>query len=163
MRRFWTVLALGAPVSVALLLFTAAQAAAPEKTALLGILSEWQYPGSRMLGGASMSDGGTPLIQAVKCQAILTTTDPIEKVIAFYAKKAATSPAPGRQDAKAEVKETEASAVSTQDDSEGRPITLRVFVVHKVDTSTTLVISRAKDEKVTHIAWSHFLRLEGKR
>jgi hypothetical protein len=40
-----------------------------------------------MLDGASMSDEGTPPMQAVKCAVILTTPEPIEKVIAFYAEK----------------------------------------------------------------------------
>ena len=52
-------------------------------------------------------------------------------------------------------------AVSIQDDSDGRPLTLRVIVVIKADTTTTLVISRAKTEKETHIAWSHYRRFDG--
>jgi hypothetical protein len=116
-----------------------------------------------MLDGASMSDGGNPLLQSVKCQAILTTSDPIEKVIEFYSKKLGTSPAPGRQDDRADVKDADAKSVATQDDSRGRPVTIRVIVVNKADTSTTLVISRAAGENETHIAWSHYIRLEGKR
>jgi hypothetical protein len=61
------------------------------------------------------------------------------------------------------VKNADAKAVSIQDDSQGRPLTLRVIVVAKADTTTTLVISRADQEKETHIAWLHFMRLEGKR
>ena len=94
-------------------------------------------------------------MQAVKCSAILTTHDPIEKVIAFYAEKhkagASSGPKATKKDA--------ATFVSVQDDSKGRPITLRVFVVNRVDTSTTLVISRAEGEKETHIVWSHSIRL----
>jgi len=48
----------------------ATQAAPPAKMTLLGTLSEWKYPGSNMLGGATMSDGGNPLVPDVKCQAI---------------------------------------------------------------------------------------------
>ena len=51
---------------------------------LLETLAEWKYPGLRMLGGASMSDGGNPLLQSVKCKATLTTPDPFEKVITYY-------------------------------------------------------------------------------
>jgi hypothetical protein len=46
-----------------------------------------------------------------------------------------------------------------QNDSKGRPVAVHVIVVHKAKTSTTLVISRAKDEKETHIAWTHYIRL----
>jgi hypothetical protein len=165
MRRLRTILALGAPATAAVLaalLFSPARATPPRGVSLLETLSEWKYPGSNMLGGASMSDGGNPLVQSVKCRAILTTPDPIEKVIAFYSDRVGTPPAAGRQDARAEVKDADAKAVSTQDDSQGRPVTLRVIVVNKPDTSTTLVISRADGEKETHITWMHYLRLEGK-
>ena len=96
------------------------------------------------------------------CQAVLTTPDPIEKVAKFYSEKLGTPSAKGGQNARAEVKEADAKAVSTQDDSEGRPVTLRVIVVSKADTTTTLVISRANSETETHIAWSHYRRFDGK-
>ena len=111
---------------------------------LLQTLSDWKYPGSEHLGDLSMSDAGTPPMQAVKCEAILVTPDPIEKVIAFYVEK---------------LKKDAAKTISSQDDSKGRPLTLRVIVVNRLDTSTTLVISRAEGEKETHIAWSHYIRL----
>jgi hypothetical protein len=162
------VFAIGVTASVAVWLAAAHsraaqanQAARPEKMTLLGTLAEWKYPGSNMLGGASMSDGGNPLVADVKCQAILTTPDAIEKVAKFYADKLATSPAPGGgQNAKAEVKEAAAKAVSTQDDSEGRPVSVQIIVVNRADSTTTLVISRARSEKETHIAWSHYRRFD---
>jgi hypothetical protein len=157
-------LALGVAATSAVLLaaplLSPAQAPPPARMTLLGTLSEWKYPGSNMLGGATMSDGGNPLVPDVRCQAVLTTPDPIEKVIKFYSEMVGTPPAPVGPDAKAEVKESDAKAVSTQDDSEGRPVTLRVIVVSKTDTTTTLVISRAKSEKETHVAWSHYRRFD---
>src|SRR5262249_49573402 len=94
-----------------------AQATPPGTMTLLGTLSEWKYPGSNMLGGATMSDGGNPLVVDVKCRAILTTPDPIEKVIEFYSEKVEPPPASGGPNARAEVKEADAKAVSIQDDS----------------------------------------------
>jgi hypothetical protein len=126
-------------------------------------LSQWKYPGSNILGGATMSDGGNPLVQSVRCTAVLTSPDPVEKVIAFYSEKVRVGELPGPQVAKADAKKDEARAVSVQDDSRGRPVTLRVIVVNRVDTATTLVISRAEGEKETHIAWSHYLRFDGGR
>ena len=111
---------------------------------LLQTLAEWKYPGSDHLGGPSMSDAGIPPMQAIKCKAILTTPDPADKVVAFYVEK---------------LKKDAAKTIASQDDSKGRPLTLRVFVVNKADTSTTLVISRAEGEEETHIAWSHYIRL----
>ena len=132
-----------------------AQANPPAKITLLGILSEWKYPGSDMPGGATISDGGIPGVQSVKCAAVLTTPDPIEKVIGYYAEKFGTGGSPERQAEKGEAK-----SVSVQDDSQGRPVTLRVLVVNEADTSTTLVMSRAEGEKETHIAWSHYRRFD---
>lgn len=135
---------------------------AREGVTLMGILSEWKYPGSQMLGGASMSDGGNPNVPSLKCQAILTTPDSVEKVAAFYAKQLNDSRTAGAQKDAGGVKGTNAKSVSTQDDSQGRPVRIRILVVNKAETSTTLVISRAEDEQETHIAWSHYLRLESK-
>jgi hypothetical protein len=118
---------------------------------LLGTLSEWKYPGSTLLDGATMRDGGDPTVPDVLCLAVLTTPDPIDKVIAFYAEKV------GKGD-RAGAKEADAKAVSTQDDSEGRPLALRVVAVNTADATTTVVISRARTEKETHIAWSHYRR-----
>ena len=158
-------LALVAPAMAAILAAALdrkpARADEPEGRSLLQTLSEWKYPGSNMLGGASMGDGGNPEVQSVKCRANLTTPDPIEKVIAFYAEK--LGPARRRPGAGDEVKDGGARSVSIQDDSQRRPITLRVFAVNTADTSTTLVISRADNEKETHIAWLHYIRLDGKR
>ena len=140
-----------------------AEAPAQGGVTLLGTLAEWQYPGSKMLGGASMSDGGNPLVPSVKCQAILTTADPVEKVIAYYSEKFGIPRAPDPQDAQEDAKGPDGKSVSSQDDSRGRPVAIRVIVVNTAETSTTLVISRAEGEEETHIAWSHYLRLDGKR
>ncbi len=113
-----------------------------------------------MLGRASMSDGGNPLLQSVKCKATLTTPDPFQKVITYYSQnhyetRADKAPRGGRP-------ETDGKSVASQDDSEGRPVKIRVIVVNRANTSTTLVISQARDEKETHIAWLHYIRLDGK-
>ena len=139
-----------------------AQAAPPEQMTLLGTHAEWKYPGSNLPSGARMSDGGNPRVQSVKCEAVLTTPDPIEKVIGYYTEKFGTGEPSDRQAGEAKANKGEARSVSVQDDSKGRPVTLRVFVVNKADTSTALVISRAQGEKETHIAWSHYRRFDGK-
>jgi hypothetical protein len=131
-----------------------------EPMTLMGTLAEWKYPGSKMLGGASMSDGGDPSVPDVRCQAILTTPEPIDKVTGFYSKLASKPPDAGKRVAEAETKPTDTQAVGSQDDSKGRPVTLRIIVVNKADTTTTLVISRAANENETHIAWTHYRRFE---
>jgi hypothetical protein len=117
--------------------------ATQESVSLLQTLELWKYPGSITLGGASMSDAGNPDIEDVICKAVLTTPDGFEDVVRFYEKKTAEIAQP--------------RAVTSQSDSKDRPIALRVFSVHKAETTTTLVISRAVTEKETHIAWSHYM------
>jgi hypothetical protein len=129
---------------------------------LLGTLSEWKYPGLTMLGGATMRDGGNPAVVDVRCQAILTTTDAFEKVARFYSEKLGTPAAAGDQNGRTESsKDAGARSISTQDDSERRPVAVKIIVVNKSDTTTTLVISRAKGEEMTHIAWIHYRRFNG--
>lgn len=159
MRRFRTILALGIPALAAALwtftLLSPARAMAQEGVSLLQTLDSWKYPESKLADGAEMSDGGILGLSSIKCRAVLSTGDPIDKVIAFYAAKFV-------KDAGEAVKDADARSISTQDDSKGRPVTIRVIVVNKANSSTTLVISRANGEKETHIAWSHFLRLGNK-
>src|SRR5205809_599913 len=53
---------------------------------LLGMLSEWQYPGSKF-NGAESSDAAVSDISSIKSKAVLTTPDSAEKVVAFYRQK----------------------------------------------------------------------------
>ena len=127
-------------------------APAPHKeVTLMGLLGEWMYPGAKF-GGAEMSDGGNRTIPSVKCQSLLTTEDPFDKVVGYYERKFVSGP--DRRDAA--VAGTPAQSVSSQDDSSNRPLHLRVIVVNRAHSSTTLVISRVASETQTHIAWSHF-------
>jgi hypothetical protein len=163
-RMILVLVAALAPLLAAVFLLPAV-AAQDKPLTLLTMLAEYKYPDAELAGGATMSDGGNHKIQSVKCKAVLTTPDPIEKVIKFYADKFETTKAedPARGTEKAEVEDGDGKSVSVVDDSDGRPVTVRVIVVNKADTSTTLVISRAEGEKKTHIAWSHYVRLGDKR
>jgi hypothetical protein len=123
----------------------------PKNPTLMGSLPEWMYPGSTF-AGAQMSDGGNRTITSVNCQAKLTTGDPFEKVVGYYERTFVSGPS--QRGAGSDV--VQAQSVSSQDDSSKRPLQLRVIVVNRAMTSTTLVISRAANETQTHIAWSHF-------
>jgi hypothetical protein len=167
MRPLQTILALGAAI-----ICSGGMARPPvnpdrpngqKQITLMQTLEEWKYPDSILHGGASMSDGGNRMLQSIKCRAILTTPDPIEKVVNFYSKRLIAPPDVILPNTKADELVADGKSVSIQDDSQGRPLALKVIVVHKDDTSTTLVISRANDEKETHIAWSHYIRLGDKK
>jgi hypothetical protein len=132
-------------------------AAAEQQITLLGALQEWVYPQSKF-AGAQMSDGGSRsrTMRGVKCQAILTTGDGFDKVAEFYEQRFVSQP----QEVEAGQTAKEPQAVSIQDVSANRPVQIRVIVVNRAKTSTTLVISRSEGETTTHIAWSHFIRLD---
>ncbi|MDC0935540.1 hypothetical protein OAS39_04575 [Pirellulales bacterium] len=115
---------------------------------LLGLLADWQYPNSK-LNGATIGDGGVAGVTSIKCDAVLTTPDSVEKVINFYANRLEA----------AKTETSDARSVSAQDDSNDRPVTVRVFVVNAAKRSTTLVVTRAEGEHKTHIAWTHYRQL----
>jgi hypothetical protein len=131
---------------------------AEESISLMSTLAEWQYPDSKF-NGATMSDGGNPTLQSIKCTAVLTTTDPVSKVVEFYAKKLEVSPDSESPTTDAKPTPAIARSVIVQDDSKDRPVAIHVIVVNQERTSTTLVISRSETETETHIAWSHYIRL----
>jgi hypothetical protein len=128
---------------------------APHKNVtLMGLLGEWMYPGSKF-AGAQMSDGGNRTIPSVKCQSLLTTADPFDKVVSYYEHRFISGP----DQREAATKGTPAQSVSSQDHSSNRRVLLRVIVINRAQSSTTLVISQAAGETKTHIAWSHFQNL----
>ena len=109
-------------VSTAHALLRPARADDTGQISLMQTLAEWKYPDSKMLGGASMSDGGNRLVQSIKCRAVLGTPDPIEKVIDFYSKKLVTPPDVILPGTKAEDLVPDGKSVSIQDDSQGRTV-----------------------------------------
>jgi hypothetical protein len=144
-------------------LLAASKDAAEEEVRLLGMLQDqWQYPGSKF-SGASMQDTMNPAFQLVKCQAVLTMPDSVEKVVNYYQEKLPTIKPVGSTERKAETDGKRAVSVSEQDDSKDRPVQLHVFFVNQAMTFTTLVISRAEGEKETHIAWTQLMRFADKR
>jgi hypothetical protein len=137
---------------------TPARAAAPGTMSLMQVLSEWKYPDAAMPSGASMSDAGAPGIPAARCQAVLTTPDSLDKVIAFYEEKMKAG-GNTAADVAEERKGPRDQSVTVLDDSRGRPVAVRVIAINRRDSSTTLVISRGNGERETHIAWVHHVRL----
>jgi hypothetical protein len=90
MPKIRTTLAFALPTMGVLLLASSILAparATQEGVSLLQTLEVWKYPGSTMLGGASMSDAGNPDIQDAVCKAVLTTPDAFDDVVRFYEKK----------------------------------------------------------------------------
>jgi hypothetical protein len=131
----------------------------PEKNVtLLGMLSEWQYPGSKF-NGAESSDAAVSEISSIKSKAVLTTPDSAEKVVAFYLEKLKVDSTGKNLGEKDGERITTKRSVSIQDNSNDRPLKLTIIAMNETGSSTTLVISRAEGEPTTHIAWSNFRQL----
>lgn len=149
-------------LSVACWLATIMTSAIAEPPSLMQMIAKWQYPDSAM-NDAEMADGetidstGKRTTQSIVCKTVLTTDAPIEKVLEYYKTKL-------KPKANADVKQAVAADPSGRsivffDDSDGRPFVIHTVIVNDDRTSTTLVISRGKDESKTHIAWKHYQRL----
>jgi hypothetical protein len=150
------VVGLTVSVLVTLVIPESSGAPAPEgHLTLMGMLSEWQYPNSKF-HGATGSDAAITDIGSIKCKAVLTTTDPVENVVTFYRDKLKVDSDGNDLGATKGERVTSTRSVSIQDNSDGRPLKLVIIVVSDERSSTTLVVSRAKGEAETHIAWSHF-------
>lgn len=145
-------------------LVAAASCGAEESKTLLTMVSEWQYPGSKMHGGATMSDAATVnrsgerTVPSTLCKTVLTTKDPMARVVDYYKSKLKQ---PGDSEtANGDDKSAAHSgrSVMFHEDSQGRPVGIQIIVVNTDKSSTTLVISRAEKESETHIAWTHYVR-----
>lgn len=137
---------------------------AQEPPSLLTMIAQWQYPDSKMNGAklsdaATLNGAGDRTIQSILYKTVLTTKDPMPKVIEYYNTK--LMPAAGSETAKPKEKSANESgrSVTFHADSEGRPVAIYVILVNTDKASTTLVISRAATESETHIAWTHYLKL----
>ena len=134
-----------------------------EPPSLMTAIAEWQYPGSK-INGASLSDAATMnasgerTVPSVQYKTVLTTKDPVEKVIQYYDAKlkpiSDAKPA-NRNDKPATVS---GRSVTFHNDSENRPLAIHIILVNTDNSSTTLVISRAEKESETHIAWTRYVR-----
>ena len=144
-------------------LAAAALCHAEEPLRLMPMIAEWQYPDSS-INGASMEDAATVnrsgerTVPSILCKTVLTTKDPMAKVIEYYETK--LKQGADSETAKPEGKSgTESGrSVMFHDDSQGRPLGIHIIIVNTEKSSTTLVISRAETESETHIAWTHYLR-----
>lgn len=132
--------------------------ASADPPSLMQLIADWQYPGSSITGaqaadGATIDGSGERTVPSVVCKTVMTTDAPVEKVLDYYRTKLSPTP-------KAAGKKSEATGRSVvfNDDSDGRPFALHTILINTDDASTTLVISRGKDEAKTHIAWKHYRR-----
>lgn len=151
-------------VSLLALLASAPLGHTQETPSLMTMIAQWQYPGSRM-NGATMSDAATlngageRTVQSIQYKTVLTTKDPMPKVIEYYKAKLISAAAAKAEEPGEKPAADSGRSVTFHDDSEGRPVAIHVILVNTEKASTTLVISRAATESETHIAWTHYVKL----
>ncbi len=126
---------------------------------LLGMLSEWIYPGAKF-HGAESSDAAVSDICSSKSKAVLTTPESAEKVVTFYQKKLGVDSEGKNIEMKEGERVTTTRSISIQDNSVDRPLQLFIIAINDKGASTTLVVSRHASEEVTHIAWSNWRQLD---
>lgn len=129
-----------------------------EQVTLMGMLLEWRYPESKF-HGAETADAGVTGISSIKSKAILTTPDPVEKVMDFYQKKLNVDAEGNNLDEKPGERITTDRSVLIQDAAGEGASKVYVIAINGTKSSTTLVVSRADGDKETRIAWSNFRRL----
>ncbi|WP_435007342.1 hypothetical protein P12x_004666 [Tundrisphaera lichenicola] len=155
-------------VGLVLVLFACSPArtatpAADEPRSLLQTIAEWQYPGSA-LTATQASDGetvdakGDRTVPSTVSRTVMTTDAPVEEVLGYY--RAKLSPAKKADGSKPGPPVAGGRSVAFSDDSEGRPFALHTVIINTSDASTTLVISRGKDEARTYIAWKQYRRFD---
>ena len=151
-------------VAVVVAILAATVACGAEGTlSLMSLIAPWQYPGSRFHGAsgsdaATVNRSGDRTVQSVLSKAVMTTADPVPKVIEYYKTKLKKEVDLGRGTPEGESGRESGRSVMIYEDSQDRPLELHIILVNADRSSTTLVISRAETESETHIAWTHYLR-----
>lgn len=144
-----------------LAMLAAATLPAEEPKTLLARIFEWRYPDAKILESV-MSDAATKDAQGKRttpsgqCRTVMTTADSFAEVVAYYTAML-TPPDGGKQ-----IEPAGAAfprSVTYHSDSAERPVAIQIIQITTGTASTTLVISRAKGEAETHIAWTQYERL----
>lgn len=133
----------------------AEELAAEERVTLLGLLSEWLYPECKF-HGAEMGDAGVTGVVAIKCKAVLTTSDSPEQVMDYFREKLHVNGEGKNLDEKPGERVTSDRSVQIQELVQAGPSKVYAITINARGQSTTVVVSRSAEEKLTRIAWSHY-------
>ena len=127
-------------------------------------IAEWRYPdstlnNSTMGDGATVDENGNRTVPSVHCKAVLATDDPIDKVLDYYKTKLTKRHGSHSATKKNRAEITTGRSVAFHSDVVDRLVAIHIISINHGNVSTTLVISRAKSESKTHIAWSQYERV----
>lgn len=133
---------------------------AAEPVTLIGTIVKWRYPDaeigkSEMSDGATISAEGNRTIPSSVLKTTMVTTDSVDKVLAFYRDLLTRNPA---NDEKLGIGPLVGRSVVFSNESDGRPFAFHTIVVNSTNTSTTLIITRGKDEEQSRITWKQYIK-----
>jgi hypothetical protein len=140
-------------------------AAVDEPVTLIGTIVKWRYPEAE-IGKSEMSDAatidakGNRTVPSTVLTTSMVTGDSVDKVLAFYRDLLTRSTT---NDGTLGIEPNVGRSVVFSDESEGRPFVFHTIVVNSANHSTTLIITRGKDEERTHITWKQYLKHEVRR
>jgi len=137
-------------------------ASADEPVTLIGTIVKWRYPDAK-IGKSEMSDAatidadGNRTVPSTLLKTTMVTGDSVDKVLAFYRDLLTRN---RTNDGKLGIEADVGRSVVFSDESEDRPFAFHTIVVNSANSSTTLLITRGKDEEQTHITWKQYLKHE---
>jgi hypothetical protein len=135
---------------------------ADEPVTLIGTIVKWRYPGAE-IGKSEMSDAatidakGSRTVPSTVLTTSMVTADSVDKVLAFYRDLLTRN---STNDGTLGIEPNVGRSVVFSDESEGRPFAFHTIVVNSANHSTTLIITRGKDEERTYITWKQYLKHE---
>jgi hypothetical protein len=146
---------LSLPFAIAMLV----TASAEEPMTLIGTIAKWQYPDadinkSEMSDAATIAADGERIVPSTVLKTTMSTVDAVDKVLESYRALLTRNPV---NDSKLGTDATTGRSVIFSDESEGRPFEFHTILVNSANSSTTLIITRGKDEGRTHITWKQYL------
>ena len=151
------------PLVFTLLFATAMQTAhADDPLTLIGTIVKWRYPEAE-IGKSEMSDAATiaadgkRTIPSTMLKTTMATPDSVDKVLAFYRDLLTRNKT---NDEKLGIGPQVGRSVVFSDESTERPFAFHTIVVNSEHTSTTLIVTRGKDEELTRITWKQYVKHE---
>lgn len=147
---------------LAYLLLSMTTAPAEEPVTLIGTIVKWRYPeaeirGAEMSDGSMMAANGQRTIPSTLLKTTMSTSDSVEKVMSFYRELLTRNE---KNDQKLGTPAHVGRSVLFSDESDDRPFAFHTILVNEGNASTTIIVTRSKEDKTTHITWKQFLRHE---
>jgi hypothetical protein len=134
-------------------------ATAEEPVALIGTIVKWRYPDaeigkSEMTDAATVDADGQRTVPSSFLKTTMLTSDSVESVLKFYRELLKRIPI---NDSTLGIDSDVGRSVTFSDESEGRPFSLHTILVNTTESSTTIIITRGRDEDKTAITWKQYL------